>query len=404
MKVLLLNLYYPPDTSATAYTAAHLADALAKRHSVTVICGRPSYDPLERRPWRLWQEERMGGVRVIRVGSTDYPRHRMTRRILNYLTYAKLSGLRALFERCDVIVSMTDPPFEGISAAFLALLKRKPLVYYVADLYPDMALGGDVVAPGLLAHLWEKLHRWALRRAARVIVLGDDMRVRVASKGISPEKIEVVRTGAAIPPRGSAPAVDQAIDPAVVQTIRKNARFVAVHAGNLGFYGAWQTLLGAAKQLEGTGIELIFIGDGAQRAALEGSAAELTSVRFLPFFPVDKIPSVLAAGDVHIITVKRGLEGVVVPSKLYGILAAGKPVLAVAPPETDVAHLAVERGFGLAADPDRPQDTAEALRVLAANPERVRALGQAALAAAPSFERSSALRKFTQIVEDVLPR
>lgn len=400
MKVLLLNLYYPPDTSATAYTAAHLADALAERHSVTVICGRPSYDPLERRPWQLWQEERMGGVRVIRVGSTDYPRHRMSRRILNYLTYAKLSGLRALFERCDVIVSMTDPPFEGISAAFLTLLKRKPLVYYIADLYPDMALGGDVVAPGLLARAWEKLHRWALRRAARIIVLGDDMRMRVASKGISPEKIEVVRTGAAIPPAGSS----SPIDPGVVQSIRRTARFVAVHAGNLGFYGAWQTLLAAAKQLEGTGIELVFIGDGAQRAATEGAAANLPRVRFLPFFPVDKIPSVLAAGDVHIITVKRGLEGVVVPSKLYGILAAGKPVLAVAPPETDVAHLAVERGFGLAADPDRPRDTAEALQMLAANPERVRALGEAARAAASSFERASELCKFTQIVEDALPR
>src|ERR1700685_227935 len=182
VRILLLNLYYPPDTSATAKMAAAFVGPLAVKHQVTVLCGRPSYDPTERRPWRFWQTEQSGSVRIIRVGSTDYPRTQMTRRVVNYLSYVALSVPRALFAGCDVVLAMTDPPFEGIVGAFVALLKGKPYVYNIRDMYPDMALGGAIVEPGFLACIWEKLHRWALRRAARVIVLGEDMRARIVSK------------------------------------------------------------------------------------------------------------------------------------------------------------------------------------------------------------------------------
>src|SRR5277367_961173 len=186
MRILLLNLYYSPDTSATAKMAATVAEALSAKHEVTVLCGRPSYDPTERRPWRLSQTELMGRTRIMRVGSTDYPRLTMKRRVLNYLSYIALAIPRALFVPCDVVLAMTDPPFEGIGGAIVALLKGKPYVYNIRDMYPDMALGGAIVQPGFLARIWERLHRWALRRATRVIVLGADMRARIVSKGVNP--------------------------------------------------------------------------------------------------------------------------------------------------------------------------------------------------------------------------
>src|SRR5215813_12491535 len=175
--------------------AAAFVEPLAAKHDVTVVCGRPSYDPTERRSWRLWHSERPQNARVVRVGSTDYPRTQMTRRVLNYLTYVAISIVRAVFIPCDVVLAMTDPPFEGIVGAFVALLKRKPYVYNIRDLYPDMAVGGSIVEPGLLARFWERLHRWALRRATRVIVLGDDMRARILAKGVSLDHIAIVRDG-----------------------------------------------------------------------------------------------------------------------------------------------------------------------------------------------------------------
>ena len=165
MRILLLNLYFPPDTSATAKMALAIAEPLSL-HEVTVLSGRPSYDPTERRSWRISQTEQMGKLRVIRVGSTDYPRFQMKRRILNYLTYVALAVPRALLLPCDVVLAMTDPPFQGIVGALVALLKGKPFIYNIRDLYPDMAVGGTLIPPGFLARLWEKMHRWALRRAA----------------------------------------------------------------------------------------------------------------------------------------------------------------------------------------------------------------------------------------------
>ena len=322
----------------------------------------------------------------------------MKKRVLNYLTYAALGVPRALFARCDVVLAMTDPPFQGMLGAFVAMLKHKPYVYNIRDLYPDMAIGGAIVPPGRLTRLWEKLHRWALRRAAKVIVLGEDMRARIISKGVEPSRVVVIRDGAEIPrPNTALPPPDLEI----VRAIRGDFSFVLVHAGNLGFYGALNTLITAARKLAPEGVGLVFVGDGAQRAEVQSAAAGAGNIRFLDYFPHDKIPSVLAAADAHVITIKRGLEGVVVPSKMYGILAAGKPIVAVAPKETDVVSLGLQQGFAVAADPDRPGELVSVVREIAANVNRLRILGEAARATASAYDRLPELQKFVKIFEDL---
>src|ERR1700722_2042558 len=399
MRILLLNLYYPPDTSATAKMAATVVDALSARHDVTVLCGRPSYDPTERLPWRLWQTERAGRVRILRVGSTDYPRFAMKPRVLNYLSYVALAIPRALFIPCDALLSMTDPPFEGIVGAIVALLKSKPYVYNIRDMYPDMAVGGAIVEPGLLARIWERLHRWALRRSSRIIVLGEDMRTRIVAKGVDPAGIEIVRDGADVLPLD---APQPSVDDAIIRTIRSDFKFVLLHAGNLGFYGAWETLVTAMRNLEPDGVGLVFVGEGAQRAHVEELAKEAKNVRFLPFFPASKIPSVLAAPDAHVVTVKRGLEGVVVPSKMYGILAAGKPIVAVAPLETDAVSLGAKFGFSVSADPDSPEQLAAVIRSLVRDGAKVESMCRAARAVASDYDRVKELQKFVKIIEETV--
>jgi len=393
VRILLLNLYYPPDTSATAKMAQSVVDAVSISHNVTVLCGRPSYDPTERRAWRPYQTEIAGRARIIHAGSTDFPRFDMKKRVLNYLSYVALAIPGALFVPCDAVAAMTDPPFQGIVGAIVAMLKRKPYIYNIRDVYPDMALGGSIVAPGRIVRIWEKLHRWALCRATRVIVLGEDMRTRVVAKGVEPSRVLIVRDGTDILPPLPTP------DPEVVSAIRGNSSFVLVHAGNLGFYGAWNTLVTAARLLAGDGVGLVFVGDGAQRSQIEAAAEGSGNIRFLEFFPASKIPSVLAAADAHVLTVKRGLEGVVVPSKMYGILAAGKPIVAVAPKETDAVSLGIQRGFAVAADPDRPGEVVNAVRALVSDPNKLKAMGEAARAAAPDYDRVKQLQKFVEIID-----
>ncbi len=396
MRILLLNLYYPPDTSATAKMAQSVVDAVSMSHNVTVLCGRPSYDPTERRAWRPYQTEIAGRARIIRAGSTDFPRFAMKKRVLNYLSYVALAIPGALFVPCDAVAAMTDPPFQGIVGAIVALLKRKPYIYNIRDMYPDMAVAGSIVEPGRLARIWEKLHRWALCRATRVIVLGEDMRARIITKGVEPSRVLIVRDGTEILPQNTPLATP---DPEVVSAIRGSFSFVLVHAGNLGFYGAWNTLVTAARLLEGDGVGLVFVGDGAQRSQIEAAAEGSSNIIFLEFFPASKIPSVLAAADAHVITVKRGLEGVVVPSKVYGILAAGKPIVAVAPKETDAVSLGIRRGFAVAADPDRAEEVVSAVRALVSNPTKLKTMGEAARAAAPDYDRVKELQKFVEIID-----
>ncbi len=374
--------------------ASIVAEALAQEHPVTVVAGRPSYDPDERYGYSLLRRTVRDGVTVERVGSTAFSRHKMAGRVSNYLSYLALAVPRALAIRADVILAMTDPPVEGIAGAFVAQLKRRPFVYNIRDMYPDMALGGGIVGDRGWVRLWEKMHRRALRRAQRVIVLGDDMRDRILRKGIEPQRVVVVRDGTIIPD-----AFAEQSHP-IAQEIRSGFKFAAIHAGNLGFYGAWDTLLRAAKLLEGENIGLIFVGEGANRVRLQLAAQGSANVRFLPFRPAAEIPLVMAAGDVHIICVRRGLEGVVVPSKLYSVLAAGRPVLAVAAEESDVVRIVRESRCGLTADPDDPASVAAALRKMRDDPRELANMGQRAREAAMNYARVNELKRFLEVIEE----
>jgi putative colanic acid biosynthesis glycosyltransferase WcaI len=394
--ILLLNEYFPADTSATAKFAAQVADALSVNHRVTVLAGRPSYDPTEYHPRYFLRREVRGNLVIERVGSTAYPRFQMRRRIANYLTYLSLAIPRALTIPSDIVLAMTDPPIEGIAGALVARLSGRPFVYNIRDMYPDMAVGGSIVRPGSFTARWEAMHRWALRQATRVIVLGEDMRDRIVAKGIDPQRVIVSRDGIAIPENVPSP------DNSVAREIRGDLRFVLVHAGNLGFYGAWQTLISAVRMLENEGVGLVFIGEGAMKHQVEAMAAGCHAIRFLPFRPASEIPQVLSSGDMHVVTVKRGLEGVVVPSKLYPTLAAGRPVLGVAPEETDVVRAIRASGCGVAADPDDPESVAEAIRGMLHDSEQLQAMACRAREISFSYDRVKQLKIFSETLEDVV--
>jgi glycosyltransferase involved in cell wall biosynthesis len=389
-----MNEYFPPDTSATAKCAAQVAEALTTNYRVTVLAGRPSYDPTERHPRYLIRREMRGNLVVERVGSTTYPRFQMKRRVSNYLTYLSLAVPRALAIRSDVVLAMTDPPIEGIAGALVARLTGRPFVYNIRDLYPDMAVGGSIVSPGSFTARWEALHRRALRSATRVNVLGEDMRDRIIAKGVDAARVVVSRDGITIPQELPSP------ENSVSREIRGHFRFVLVHAGNLGFYGAWQTLIQAVRALENEGVGLVFVGEGAMKPQVEEMAAGSSAIRFLPFRPASEIPLVLSSGDMHVVTVKRGLEGVVVPSKLYPTLAAGRPVLGVAPEESDVVRIVRRAGCGLSADPDDPNTVVEALRGVLHNSEQLRNMGLRARETAISYDRVKQLKIFATAIEE----
>jgi glycosyltransferase involved in cell wall biosynthesis len=235
-----------------------------------------------------------------------------------------------------------------------------------------------------------------MRQADWIVVLGEDMKERVIAKGVPPQKIVVVRDGTFIP--SSLPPPDHPI----AQELRKGFPFVAMHAGNLGFYGAWETLIAAARQIKDEGIGLIFIGDGACKTRLCALADGNPNVLVLPFRPPKEVPFVLTAPDIHIVTVKRGMEGLVVPSKLYPILAAGKPVLVVAPENSDPARIVQRAGCGLIADPDDPTTVIAMLRWARQNPDALQRMGQRAREIAPEFSADRHFQKFAELIAQTI--
>jgi glycosyltransferase involved in cell wall biosynthesis len=257
-------------------------------------------------------------------------------------------------------------------------------------------VGGSIVRPGSFTARWEALHRWALRQAARVIVLGEDMRDRIVTKGVDPGRVVISRDGISIPE--TVPSSENS----VAHEIRGDFRFVLVHAGNIGFYGAWQTLISAVRMLEQEGVGLVFIGEGAMKPQVEAMAQGCRAVRFLPFRPESEVPLVLSSGDLHVVTVKRGLEGVVVPSKLYPTLAAGRPVLGVAPEECDVVRIIRRTGCGLAANPDDPNSVAEAIRSVLHDSEQLQTMGRRAREISFSYDRVKQLKIFSETLEDAV--
>ncbi len=397
IRIVVINQYFPPDTSATARIVGDAVDALTTAgHTVTVIVGRPSYLPSSRRPWRLVQSESYRMARVVRVGSSAFDRHVMLGRICNYLSYSLLALVRALFTRTQAILAMTDPPVSPIIGAIVAFTHRVPLIVNVRDLHPEMAIAGGMVRRGAVTFIWERLTRWALCRATRVIVLGEDMRRRIVAKGVLAARVIVVRDGADLLPARVEALPDMA-------EVRGPFSFVVMHAGNVGFAGDWDTVLCAAEQLEGSGVGLVFVGSGAATDRIQTWAALHRNVRLVASRPLEQVSALLEAGDLQLVTLRHGLEGMVVPSKLYPILMAGRPVLAVVPEESDVAAIVREANCGWVVRPGDADGVANAIRAAVAEGEALADYGRRARAAGSRFDRRALMLELVSAVEGAVP-
>lgn len=397
LKILIINQYYPPDTSATAEYLQKVVKVLSERHHfVKVLAGRPSYAPIETHPWYFHRREVNNKVVIERIGSTAYSRFRMIGRILNYFSYLFLAFLRALTIKADIIIAMTDPPITGVIGALVALLKRSIFLYSIQDLHPDMALASGMVKKGFLVNLWEKIHRWSLHQAQTIFVIGNDMRQRVIDKGVDSKNIQVIRHGA--PERYRHISQNNP----VIQNIRGDFSFVVIHAGNIGFSGAWETILKSAKLLENDKIGFVFIGEGADKSRIQTIAAQCKNIRFLPYYLSEDLPYVLSAADIHIITIKKGLDGLVVPSKLYPILSAGRPILAVAPKNSDLARIVTSFNCGINVDPENPAAIVTTIKDLRNDSVRLKEMSISAAAAANEYNQIKQLHLFTDLIEKSL--
>jgi glycosyltransferase involved in cell wall biosynthesis len=354
-RLLVFNQYYWPGVEATAYLLSELCRELARDFDVTVVTGKLRGDANEARIVH-------DGVEIIRVPSTAFFRANIWLRALNYGTYllgSSFSGLKA--RRPDVVLCMTDPPVIADIALLVARRFGAPLVVVSQDVFPEVAVELKRLENPVVVSLLRSAIGFYLERADRIVAIGETMRGRLEEKGARPSTMRVipnwVDTSTLVPqPRVNAWGEEKGF----------TDRFVVMHSGNVGHAQNLDALVRAAMFLRDLDdVTIAIVGDGARHAALVALAKLLEVggvVHFWPYQPRELLSQSLSSADVHVVGLARGLSGYVVPSRLYGILSVGRPVIVAADPESETAQLVEQVGCGVVVPPGRPELLAEAIR------------------------------------------
>ncbi len=335
MRIVLLNQYYAPDEAATAQLLGDLGEALAARgHEVRAVCSDRSYADPSR---RYASSEVVAGVRVTRLRTSGFGRRRILGRMADYVSFYAGSAARVMLgRRPDVVVSLTTPPMIGAVGVMASRLRGTRSVLWEMDLYPDLAFEMGVLFPNsIVGRVLRRAGDAILRGSDRVVALDGAMARRLRAQGRA--DLDVVANW----------ADESSITGASGDgsTLRRDwgwqGRFVVLYSGNLGLAHDFSTVLDAADRLRtDPGILFAFVGGGPRKPEVETEVRRrsLPNVEFRPYVPRARLGESLAAGDVHLATLRAGMAGLVVPSKIYGILAAARPTLYVGPDEGNVAE------------------------------------------------------------------
>lgn len=337
-KTIFINRYFYPDHSATSQLLSDLTFDLASRgQNIHVITGCQLYgDPRATLPG----EETIRGVRVHRVSTSRFGRARLWGRMIDYLTFylgATWHLLRQV-QAGDVVVAKTDPPMMSVPAAWVVRLKRGVLVNWVQDLFPEVATSMEVYGVSFAAPMLKRLRNHSLRQGRSNVVLGEVMAKRLRDEGIPSDQITIIENWA----DGEAIQPIHKDDNPLIKRWGLGGKFILGYSGNMGHVHEFKTMLDAADRLKAArDIVFVFIGEGVARHWLESETVRrrLTNVQFHPYQAADRLHWSLSVPDVHFVSLRPTLEGLIVPSKFYGIAAAGRPIINIGDPEGEIARI-----------------------------------------------------------------
>lgn len=349
---VLVTEYFHPDTASTGQLMTDLAVGLQERGlDMTVYTGQPNYyeRDTERQPTATDHE----GVSVRRIRAPQLRQSGHVRRGLNWLIFTAWMTVVLLLDRPDrdrELIFVSNPAFLPLAMWVVHRLRGWEFTYIVYDLYPDCAVeSGYFRRDGLLDRVWAAWHRRVFRDAAHVVAIGPTMRDRIvqsAGDGFQSDKVEVIHNWA---------------DGSFIEPVPKEEnwfckehnlvdRFVVLYSGNMGIHHDLETVVRAAAKIEDEDVVFLLIGEGVEKSAIVDLAERLgvrgDAVQFLPFQPLDNLPYSLTAGDVSLVPVKAGYEGLNVSSKLYTSMAAGLPLLVLAQSHDDEARIVETYGVG----------------------------------------------------------
>lgn len=405
MHILFLSDNFPPEVNAPASrTHEHCRRWVDAGAQVTVVTCAPNFPTgqvFDGYRNRLWQEENVDGIRVVRVWSYITANEGFARRVMDYLSFMLSAFIAGLFvRRVDIVIGTSPQFFTAVAAWGVGALKRVPFVFELRDLWPESIKAVGAMKPSRVIRWLERLEMFLYRRASRVIVVTNAFRETLIRRGIDGSKIRVVTNGVDMSRFSPRPR-----DRDLTRELGLEGCFVAGYIGTHGMAHALETLLSAMKVLqehaEGSHIRLLLLGDGARKAELKRLAASLSlrNVRFIDTVPKEMVARYWSLLDVSIIHLRQTeLFTTVIPSKLFECMGMGIPVLHGVAGES--ANIVEREGVGLVFPPENVDQLVAGLLRLQRDEELRFRLGRQATVSAKNFDRDELALRMLQVLRE----
>jgi glycosyltransferase involved in cell wall biosynthesis len=402
MRFIFVNRFYAPDHSATSQMLTDLAVALASSGmEVHVVTSRLLYDePATLLPSR----EDIDGVGVHRVRSTTFGRGMLVGRAFDYLSFyfGAAAKLFRLLRRGDVVIAKTDPPLVSVPVCWIARARGARTVNWLQDIFPEVAGNlGVALARGVWGRVFSWFRNGSLHSASANVVLGQRMRERVAAMGVDPRKI------VAIPNWADGAALRPVLPES--NSLRNEwglgGKLVVGYSGNMGQAHEFRTIIDAAAALRSeSNVLFLFIGGGAQKTMIAAASTErgLANLMFKPYQPRGRLDQSLGASDVHLVTLRPEMEGLIVPSKFYGIAAAGRPTIFIGDPDGEIGSVIRASDCGLCVRQGDAAGLVAAIRTLRDDPDLRERMGcNARRAFDEQYDKPIAVEKWRNLLREV---
>ena len=416
--ILVIQQHFYPEVAATGQLLLDLCEDLVKTgYKVKVITGNPTEIPQEIQRRNILRKENYKGIEIFRLKNTTFNKYRMAGRVLNYLTFHFLVFFQALFsEKPDLVFVLSTPPFVSFYGIMLKIFKGSKVIYNVQDLFPDLAVELDKLKNKQFIGFLKKLSELIVRKVDRVVVVGEYMERKIKEELLGRTRASV---GASASANDHIITIHNWADGKKVKVLRwennylkkrwdLEGKFVVLYSGNIGYLHEFDTIIAAAENLAKKGMKeivFVFIGEGIKKNYIKGKVREkdLKNVLLFPYQPRKMLTYSLGLADVSLVTLEKGFEGMVVPSKIYGILASGRPMIGIIGRESEINEIIREGRCGRIVKIGDGKTLSGAIIEYYKNPQKCREEGMNGRKYfEENFDRKIATEKYIKVIEETL--
>jgi glycosyltransferase involved in cell wall biosynthesis len=402
--ILIINRYFYPDISSVPQLLTELAEDLtAAGYRVSVICSRNSYNGARRYP----RYENHKGIHIYRVNNIYARNKGILYRVLEALTFFILVFSRGLRNaKVDMVLTLSSPPLSAFIGLQIARLKRAKSIYLIEDLHPNLAAALGYVKPGGIMYkaAW-KLNQNVLKKSGKIVVLGKYMRNTLVN-AFKPDPGKIVEIPNWADEKRIFPLALRGKENPLVKEWELEKVFTVQYSGNMGLGHNFETILKGIDQLKTEkDIRFVFIGDGPRKKEITAAVNQqgLNNLDLYPYQPYEKLSLSLNACDISLVSIRPEVEGLLVPSKIYGILAAGKPFILVGGENNEIAEISKRYNIGRIVKEGDVEGFVNAVFFYKNNPDFTRSESESARTVFENhFTRSDCTSKYIQTIKNML--